>query len=180
MTPVCLFPTRKQCDKDNSDMLSPLDTKMHVISCIDEIDETKEKAAQQLNCKNTAGLEVVVNPAVGARVMLRRNIDVKAGLVNSAIGTLLAVLPSRVTDIKKVKGKFMVLKNYYVHRTQFPLILAYAVTIHKCQGLSLDCAIVDLSDKVFDECMAYVALSRVRSLAGLHLIAYYPQLSGSV
>ena len=69
----------------------------------------------------------------------------------------------------------MVLKNYYVHRTQFPLILAYAVTIHKCQGLSLDCAIVDLSDKVFAEGMAYVALSRVRSLAGLHLIAFDPQ-----
>ena len=74
--------------------------------------------------------------------MLRRNIDIKAGLVNGAIGTLLAVLPSRVTikfdhlsapcDIKKVKGKFMVLKNYYVHRTQFPLILAYAVTIRGC------------------------------------------------
>ena len=41
----------------------------------------------------------------------------------------------------------MVMKNFYVYREQFPLILAYAVTIHKCQGLSLDCAIVDLSDK---------------------------------
>ena len=61
-----------------------------------------------------------------------------------------------------------------MHRTQFPLILAYAV-IHKCQGLSLDCAIVDLSDKVFAEGMACVALSTVRSLAGLHLIAFDPQ-----
>ena len=66
----------------------------------------------------------------------------------------------------------MVMKNYYVYRTQFPLILAYAVTIHKCQGLSLDCAIVDLSEKVFADGMAYVALSRVRSLSGLHLIAF--------
>ena len=49
----------------------------------------------------------------------------------------------------------------------FPLILAYAVTIHKCQGLSLDCAIVDLSDQVFSEGMAYVALSRVRTIDGL-------------
>ena len=134
MTPVCLFPTRKQCDKVNGDMLSHLETKMHVIPCIHEIDETKstakwqEKAAQQLeklnrDCNNTAGLEAVLNLAVGARVMLRRNIDVKAGLLNGAIGTLLAVLPSRVTikfdhlsapcDIKKVKGKFMVLKNYH-------------------------------------------------------------------
>ena len=48
------------------------------------------------------------------------------------------------------------------------------MTIHKCQGLSLDCAIVDLSDKVFSAGMTYVALSRVRSLAGLHLSAFDP------
>ena len=66
------------------------------------------------------------------------------------------------------------MKNFYVYREQFPLILAYAVTIHKCQGLSLDCAIVDLCDKVFSAGMAYVALSRVRSLAGLHLSSFDP------
>ena len=55
------------------------------------------------------------------------------------------------------------------------MILAYAVTIHKCQGLSLDCAIVDLSDDVFSEGMAYVALSRVRSLSGIYLTAFNPQ-----
>jgi len=54
----------------------------------------------------------------------------------------------------------MVMKNFYVYRKQFPLILAYAVTIHKCQGLSLDCAIIDLSNQVFTAGMAYVALSR--------------------
>ena len=69
----------------------------------------------------------------------------------------------------------MVMKNFYVYRKQFPLILAYAVTIHKCQGLSLDCAIVDLSDQVFSEGMAYVALSRVRSLDGLFLTAFDPK-----
>ena len=67
------------------------------------------------------------------------------------------------------------MKNYYVYCTQFPLILGYAVTIHKCQGLSLDCAIIDLSDKVFADGMAYVALSRLKSLAGLHLVAFTPQ-----
>ena len=63
------------------------------------------------------------------------------------------------------------MKNYFVYREQFPLILAYAVTIHQCQGLSLDCAIIDSSSKVFADGMAYVALSRVKSLLGLHLIA---------
>ncbi len=49
------------------------------------------------------------------------------------------------------------------------------MTIHKCQCLSLDCAIVDLSDRVFSAGMAYVALSRVRSLSGLYLSAFHPK-----
>ena len=60
----------------------------------------------------------------------------------------------------------MLMKTFHVYRKQFPLILAYAVTIHKCQGLSLDSAIIDLSSKVFSQGMAYVALSRVCSLNG--------------
>ena len=67
------------------------------------------------------------------------------------------------------------MKNFYVYRKQFPLILAYTVTIHKCQGLSLDCAIFDLSDQVFSEGMAYVALSIVRTLEGLFLTAFNPK-----
>ena len=54
-------------------------------------------------------------------------------------------------------------------------ILAFAITIHKCQGLTLDCAIMDLSDEVFCAGMAYVALSRVKKLENLHLIAFQPQ-----
>lgn len=76
--------------------------------------------------------------------------------------------------VQRVKGKFMLMKTFYVYRKQFPLILAYAVTIHKCQGLSLDSAIVDLSSKVFSPGMAYVALSRVRSLNGLHQTEFDP------
>ena len=151
--PVCLFPTRKQCDLLNEQ------SEVHVIPCIDDVDETRstakwhQKAAKQLekinkDCNNTAGLEAVLKLAIGARVMLRRNI----GLVNGAV-----------------------LKNYYVSRTQFSLILAYGITIHKCQGLSLNCTIVDLSDKVFADGMAYVALSRVRSLNGLYLTAFDAQ-----
>ena len=176
-------------------MLGLLDSEVHTIPCTDEVDETRStakwhnKAAQALeklnkDSSNTAGLEATLKIAVGARVMLRRNIDVKGGLVNGAIGTVLEIHPSRISikfdhliepcDIKRVSGKFLVMRNCYVQRTQFPLILAYAVTIHKCQGLSLDCAIIDLSEKIFADGMAYVALSRVRSLDGLHLTAFHP------
>uniref|UniRef100_A0A1X7VGI9 ATP-dependent DNA helicase n=1 Tax=Amphimedon queenslandica TaxID=400682 RepID=A0A1X7VGI9_AMPQE len=60
------------------------------------------------------------------------------------------------------------------HKKQFPLILSYAITIHKCQGLSLDTAFTDLSTDVFGDGIAYVALFRVCTLNGLHLISFDP------
>lgn len=58
--------------------------------------------------------------------------------------------------------------------SQYPLRLAWAVTVHKSQGLSLDAALIDLS-QAFTPGMGYVALSRVRSLEGLYLVGLNDQ-----
>ena len=61
--------------------------------------------------------------------------------------------------IERVKSKLLLMKTLFIYQKQFPLILAYAVTIPKCKGLSLNSAIIDLSNKVTSPGMAYVALS---------------------
>ena len=121
--------------------------------------------------------EQVLKLAIGAQVMCTKN-KPDFDIVNGSRGTVTYVSD----DIIRVK--FLHLNNpidididtfevkyddCMVIVTQYPLILAWALTIHKCQGSTLDCVQVDLSE-AFDFGMIYVALSRVKSPDGLYLI----------
>ena len=118
--------------------------------------------------------------------MLRRNINTAKKLVNGSTGTIshfkcnqngqvhqIVIQFDGITDPVKLdreKSKIRIFEHAYAYREQFPLTCAYAITVHKSQGLSLKCVMADLGDSIFSEGQIYVALSRVQTLSGLHLI----------
>ena len=81
---------------------------------------------------------------------------------------------TKVTFSTKKNGSDINRKRVNVIRKQFPLILAWAVTIHKVQGMTMDRIVVDMSPSKgrFQRAEAYVAFSRVKTYEGLHIIGY--------
>ena len=59
--------------------------------------------------------------------------------------------------------------NEACSRTQFPLTVAYAITVHKSQSITVDQVVIDLSGRDFQHGLSYVAISRVKTLQGLML-----------
>ena len=73
-------------------------------------------------------------------------------------------------EIKPISAKFFAQQGVTLQRTQLPLLPCWAATIHKVQGLSLDAAVIDLAPSMFEDGMAYVALSRICTLDGVALL----------
>jgi ATP-dependent exoDNAse (exonuclease V) alpha subunit len=130
--------------------------------------------AEQLTKSVLAPMELSL--AVGAEVMFVAN-DFAKGFANGTRGRVVAFSGERpIVELKSGKEimvephEWSLTEDDKVRATasQLPLRLAWAITIHKSQGMSLDGAIMDLS-RSFTPGMGYVALSRVRSLDGVYL-----------
>ena len=96
--------------------------------------------------------------------------------LNAKNASIYKQINASAVPIMKTQATFTVSgqKSCHASRTQFPLTLAWAVTIHKCQGLTLEEIVVDMSPKKgkYTAGQAYVAFSRVRELSKLHIINY--------
>ena len=113
----------------------------------------------------------------GASVMFTRN-NFEEGYVNGTLGTVTGFSSLGTPIVKTRSGKVITAEpaewaiqdgnKILAKITQVPLRLAWAITVHKSQGMSLDAAIIDLSE-AFEFGQGYVAISRVRTLAGLFL-----------
>ena len=121
----------------------------------------------------------------GAAVMCLANLDTDSGICNGSQGIVVdfAGGTTQVPIVKFINGVTMPIPaKMYQHGDyprlgieQIPLRLAWAFTIHKSQGVTLDLAQMDLGSNVFEYGQSYVGLSRIRTLEGLYLSGFNPQ-----
>lgn len=118
-----------------------------------------------------------------AMVMFTKN-NFEAGYVNGTLGRVVSfdiddgfpvVLTTlgKTIKVKPLSWDVVEDKKVLASIEQVPLRLAWAITVHKSQGMSLDAAEIDLS-KAFVYGQGYVALSRVRTLTGLKMLGMHP------
>ncbi len=118
---------------------------------------------------------------IGASVMFTKN-NSREGFVNGTVGKvegfkkddgnpIVRTRDNRLISAEPMDWTMEEAGRIKASITQLPLRLAWAITVHKSQGMSLDEAVMDLSG-VFEYGQGYVALSRLRSLLGLHLLGW--------
>ena len=133
------------------------------------------------NCLSPYKLEL----KKGAKVMCTKN-NPEKGFVNGSVGEVVKFSNKTTFPIVRFINEKGYIREVEIEPMewsvtdggqkiatikQVPLRLAWAMTIHKSQGMSLDEAMMDIS-QVFEYGQGYVALSRVRTLSGLHLVGY--------
>lgn len=190
--PTILFSHREDVNKLNNDEMQKLPGPEKVFKALDVYwtrgqdkvhipapdmsTAKKESYARSMDSQFPKELRL----RVGAQVMLRVNVDVSAGLVNGSRGVVTSLEPLKVLF---ANGNELFMDPFIrtvedetggLDRSQIPLVLAWALTIHCSQGSTLDCAVLSIGEKVFAPGQAYVALSRIRSLDGLYLEEFAP------
>lgn len=173
-----LFPRKINAEKFNQKKLDEINDEEVTI---DSIYFGSEKHIEMLMKAAPVPVKLVLK--LGCRVMFLQN-DPQKRWVNGTRGYITDIATDKII-VKKDNGREVQVDktsfavqdaegNIMASVIQFPLTLAYATTIHKSQGATLDDLWCDLSS-LWEPGHAYVALSRLRSSEGLHLIGWNPR-----
>ena len=162
------------------------------------------------NINEETGFQAELFVAIGCRVMLIHNTWVEGGLADGTLGTVRAIVYNEnktsiecpdyvMVQFDNYKGSCIngnlfpvktIARNCEKNgrkftRKRFPLKLAYAITIHKSQGLTLELIVIDIGDSEFAAGLTYVVLTRVRRITDLVFIIYknkkqFDKIGGSI
>lgn len=194
--PTKLFPIKKQVDdynqshlricKKNTPQTYKYAPKIYYedteVTQLNKIKDKKMQTEIEYVMKNSM-YEMALELCVGCQVMCIYNVDQERKLVNGSQGTVIdfqyiaeknqyyPVIRFEYMDEPYVmqEQQWNIESNEKYNVRQLPLILSWAITIHKSQGLSIDKAYIDIGSNIFECGQTYVALSRVKSLDGLYL-----------
>ena len=181
--PTKAYSHRSKVEYTNDKELEKLPGTTYDFNCIDSLKQytknfKKDYYLRQL--EDAAPQQVSLK--VGAQVMLKCNMSIEMGLVNGSRGVITEIdFESEIITVKFLRGRTARIERHEWEfedkegkgiRSQIPLILAWACTIHKLQGCTLDFCVLDLGHTIFACGQAYVGLSRVRSLKGLFLSSF--------
>lgn len=193
-----IFSTNREADSYNAYKFKSIDSRLYSFVSIDKIhrkkssiDFDKNNLNEKLSkfdvmtweafdkcCKAPQILEL----KVGCKVMLLKNLNQKNGLINGSTGTVIELEDDNILVEFDNGVKESIPKHIFeayrdgdlvVSREQYPLRLAYGITIHKSQGMTLEKLVVDCN-RIFECGQVYVALSRIKTLDGLYLKSFNP------
>lgn len=171
-----LFTTNKKAEHWNNE-------------CLDNIKASGRTYSANVSSKFNVENTQLPSPAklslkVGAIVVFTATEKFRRAYVNGDVGRVIALYQDSVR-VKLNRGGTVTVTRFkwesFTYNSkleaiptgayeQFPLRLGYGITIHKSQGMTLDCAAVDLSGGTYSNGQGYVAVSRVKTLAGLYLL----------
>lgn len=179
---IRLYAKREEVERTNNAILSSIYGREYTFES--EIEYNKYSNNEKINIESNFPFSKTLRLKIGANVMFVAN-DKDERWVNGSIGIVKGINEDIITvsldgkDVLVEKVAFSQKEASYINGKityeeilvvrQFPIVLAYAITIHKSQGMTYPKIVCDLSN-CFDYGQEYVALSRVTSLQGLYLL----------